>query len=59
MSVPSSKLAPPKVGGGGQHSLAGEGARGANLVDWRESLAVALYLLCEPNHTMAEKLGLL
>ncbi len=31
--------------GGGQHLLAGKGARGANLDDWRESLA--LCLLCD------------
>ncbi len=46
MSVPSFKLAPPPPGikGGGQQSLAGEGAGGANSDDWRESLA--LCLLC-------------
>jgi hypothetical protein len=32
----------PKWGGGGQHSLAGEGAGGANSVNWRESLAFCI-----------------
>ncbi len=59
--VPSSELAPPAPSppsecvppleprGGGQHSLAVEGAGGANLDDWRESLA--LCLLCVWSHT--------
>jgi hypothetical protein len=56
VSVPSSELAPPsplpqgsvshplepKGGGGGQHSLAGEGVGGAYSNDWRESLALCL-----------------
>ncbi len=44
---PASECVPPPEpkGGGGQHSLAGEGTGGANSDDWRESLA--LCLLCE------------
>jgi hypothetical protein len=30
--------------GGGHYSLVGEGARGANSDDWRESLALCLYM---------------
>ncbi len=61
MSVSSSELAPPTPspasecalhfrtkGGGGQHSLAGEGAGGANSADWRESLELCKYSVILP-----------
>ncbi len=64
MSVPPFELAPPPpsparecVGpplvpkGGGQHSLAGEGAGGANSDDWREILAFCI--LCGTGKPMA------
>jgi hypothetical protein len=45
VSIPSSELAssvPLWFRGEGQHSLAGEGAGGANSDDWRESLALCI-----------------
>ncbi len=58
VSVPSSELAPPAqspasecvppLGGRGQHSLAGEGAGGANTDDWRESLALCTLRVVDP-----------
>ncbi len=37
---PASECVPPGTKGGGQHSLVGKGAGGANSDDWRESLAL-------------------
>jgi hypothetical protein len=40
--LPQASVPPPLEPNGGQHSLAGEGAEGANSDDWRESLALCI-----------------